>query len=188
MPSIRTFIAVELPPAVTFLLGKVQEDLKSKGIRAKWVKPENIHLTLKFLGNVSPDDIEKINRAMAGAVGSFAGINLIAKGVGVFPGMRRPRVIWVGLGGQIQLLLDMQRALENSLEPLGFKREKRSFKGHLTLGRIRKTIQPSRIRQIMQEYAALTSEEFTVSRITLFKSELKPTGAVYSQLQQAALK
>ncbi len=188
MPSIRTFIALELPPAVISLLGKVQEDLKSKGIRAKWVKPENIHLTLKFIGNVSPDDIEKISRAMAGAAEGFAGINLIANGVGVFPGIKRPRVIWVGLGGQTQLLLALQRALENNLEPLGFKREKRSFKGHLTLGRIRKTIQPNKIRPILLEYAALTSEQFTVRRISLFKSELKPTGAVYSQLQQAVLK
>jgi 2'-5' RNA ligase len=82
----------------------------------------------------------------------------------------------------------MQHALENNLETLGFKREKRSFKGHLTLGRIRKTIQPNKIRPILQEYAALTSEQFTVRRIFLFKSELKPTGAVYSQLRQAVLK
>jgi 2'-5' RNA ligase len=187
-PTIRTFIALELPPSVISLLEKVQDDLKSMKIRAKWVRPENIHLTLKFLGNINPDDIDNIGGAMMDAVDDFAGINLVARGVGVFPGIKRPRVIWVGLGGQIQLLFAMQRALEDNLEALGFRKEKRPFKGHLTLGRIRQTIDPSMIHQIMREYATLPSEKFTVRRIILFKSDLKPTGAVYSQLQQAVFK
>ena len=186
-PTIRTFIALELPPSVISLLEKVQEDLKSMRLRAKWVRPENIHLTLKFLGNINPGDIDKIGGAMMDAVDDFAAINLVAGGVGVFPGIKRPRVIWVGLGGQIQLLFAMQRVLEDNLAGLGFKKEKRPFKGHLTLGRFRQTANPNTIRQIMREYANLYSEEFTARRIILFKSDLKPTGAVYSQLQQAVL-
>jgi 2'-5' RNA ligase len=187
-PTIRSFIALELPPSVISLLGKVQEDLKSMRLRAKWVRPENIHLTLKFLGNINPGDIDKIGRAMMDAVDDFTAINLVARGVGVFPGIRRARVIWVGLGGQIQLLFAMQRLLEDSLAALGFEKEKRPFQGHLTLGRFRQTVNPSTLRQIMQEYSNLSSEEFTARRIILFKSDLKPTGAVYSQLQQAAFK
>ncbi len=186
-PTIRTFIALELPPSVISLLEKVQEDLKSMRLRAKWVRPENIHLTLKFLGNINPGDIDKIGGAMMDAVDDFAAINLVAGGVGVFPGIKRPRVIWVGLGGQIQLLFALQRVLEDNLAALGFKKEKRPFKGHLTLGRFRQTVNPNTIRQIMREYANLYSEEFTARRIILFKSDLKPTGAVYSQLQQAVL-
>ena len=187
-PTIRAFIALELPPSVISLLEKVQEDLKSLRVRAKWVKPENIHLTLKFLGNISPDDIDKIGGSMMDTVEEFAPIDLVAMGVGVFPGIQRPRVIWVGLGGQIQPLFAMQRVLEDNLADLGFKKEKRPFKGHLTLGRIRQTVNPTTIRQIMREYANLSSEEFTASRIILFKSELKPSGAVYSQLLQAVFK
>jgi len=157
-------------------------------LRAKWVRPENIHLTLKFLGNIDPGDIDKIGGAMMEAVGDFAGIDLVARGVGVFPGVKHPRVIWVGLGGQIQLLFAVQRVLEDSLAALGFEKEKRPFQGHLTLGRFRQTVNPNTLRQIMQEYSSLYSEEFTARRIILFKSDLKPTGAVYSQLQQAAFK
>ena len=188
MPStIRTFIALELPPSVISLLEKVQEDLKSMRLRAKWVRPENIHLTLKFLGNINPGDIDKIGGAMIAAVDDFAGLTLVARGVGVFPGIKRPRVIWVGLGGQIQSLFTLQRVLEDNLAGLGFKKEKNPFKGHLTLGRFRQTVNPNTIRQIMREYANLYSEEFTARRIILFKSDLKPTGAVYSQLRQAVL-
>ena len=186
-PTIRAFIALELPPPVISMLGKVQEDLKSMGLRAKWVRPENIHLTLKFIGNINPGDIDIIGGAMMDAVEDFAAIDLVAGGVGVFPGIKRPRVIWVGLGGQIQSLFAMQRVLEDNLAPLGFKKEKRPFKGHLTLGRFRQTVNPNTIRQIMREYANLYSEEFTARRIILFKSDLKPTGAVYSRLQQADL-
>lgn len=187
-PTLRTFIALELPPSVISLLEKVQEDLKSMGLPAKWVRPENIHLTLKFIGNINPGDIDKIGGAMVGAVDDFAAITLVAGGVGVFPGIKRPRVIWVGLGGQVQLLFAMQRVLEENLAALGFKEEKRPFKGHLTLGRFRQTVNPNTIRQIMREHANLYSEEFTARRIILFKSDLKPTGAVYSQLMNFAFK
>jgi 2'-5' RNA ligase len=186
-PTIRTFIALELPPSVISMLGKVQEDLKLMGLRAKWVRPENIHLTLKFIGNINPEDIDMIGGAMKDAVDDFTAIDLVAGGVGVFPGIKRPRVIWVGLGGQIQSLFAMQRVLEDNLASLGFKKEKRPFKGHLTLGRFRQTVNPNTIRRIMREYANLSSEEFTVRRIILFKSDLRPTGAVYSRLQQAVL-
>jgi 2'-5' RNA ligase len=182
-PTIRTFIALELPPSIISLLEKVQEDLKSMRLRAKWVRPENIHLTLKFLGNINPVDTDKIGAAMTDAVDDFAPLNLVAGRVGVFPGIKRPRVIWLGLGGQIQLLIAMQRLLEDNLAALGFKKEKRPFKGHLTLGRFRQTVNPNTIRQIMRQYANGYREEFTARRIILFKSDLKPTGAVYSRLQ-----
>ena len=189
MPStIRTFIALELPPSLISLLAKVQEDLQSMGLRAKWVRPENIHLTLKFLGNINPADIDNIGRAMVDAVGKFETFNLVAGGVGVFPGINRPRVIWVGLKGQIQLLFAMQRLLEDNLAALGYKKEKRPFKGHLTLGRFKQRVNPDTIRRVLQEFGNLSSEEFTTRRVIFYKSDLKSTGAVYSQLQQAVFK
>ena len=188
MPStIRTFIALELPPSLISLLAKVQENLQSMGLRAKWVRPENIHLTLKFLGNINSADIDNIGGAMVDAVGNFEPFNLVAGGIGVFPGVNRPRVIWVGLKGQIQLLFAMQRLLEDNLAALGYKKEKRPFKGHLTLGRFKQSVNPNTIRRVLQELGDLTIEEFTARRVIFYKSDLKPTGAVYSQLQQAVL-
>jgi 2'-5' RNA ligase len=188
MPStIRTFIALELPPSLISLLAKVQEDLQSMGLRAKWVRPENIHLTLKFLGNINPTDIDNIGGAMVDAVGEIETFNLVAEGIGVFPGIKRPRVIWMGLKGQVQLLFAMQRLLEDSLAALGYKKEKRPFKGHLTLGRFKQSVNPNTIRRVLQEFGDLTIEEFTARRVIFYKSDLKPTGAVYSQLQQAVL-
>jgi 2'-5' RNA ligase len=187
MPStIRTFIALELPPSLISLLAKVQENIQAMGLRAKWVRPDNIHLTLKFLGNINPADIEKIGRAMVGAVSEFETFNLVAAGIGVFPGVNRPRVIWVGLKGQVQLLFAMQRRLEDNLAVLGYKKEKRPFKGHLTLGRFRQNVNRETIRRVLQEFGNLASEEFTVRRVIFYKSDLKPTGAVYSELQQAS--
>jgi 2'-5' RNA ligase len=184
--TIRTFIALELPPSLISLLAKVQENIQTMGLRAKWVRPDNIHLTLKFLGNINPADIEKIGRAMVDAVSEFETFNLVAAGIGVFPGVNRPRVIWVGLKGQVQLLFAMQRRLEDNLAVLGYKKEKRPFKGHLTLGRFRQNVNRETIRRVLQEFGNLASEEFTVRRVIFYKSDLKPTGAVYSELQQAS--
>ena len=156
------------------------------GLRAKWVRPENIHLTLKFLGNINPADIDNIGGAMVDAVGKIETFNLVVGGIGVFPGINRPRVIWVGLKGQIQLLFALQRLLEDNLAALGYKKEKRPFKGHLTLGRFKQSVNPNTVRRVLQEFGNLAIEEFTARRVIFYKSDLKPNGAVYSQLQQVS--
>ena len=182
--TIRTFIALELPASIIALLDTVQQELKSLRLRAKWVRSENIHLTLKFLGDIDPGDVNRIVEAMSAAAEGFTPFTLAVGGVGVFPGIKRPRVIWIGLGGQIRLLIQLQRKLADNLAAIGFPKEKRPFKGHLTLGRIREAVNPNTIRQIIEEYSVLGSEEFTVGKVVLFKSDLKPSGAVYTRLQQ----
>jgi 2'-5' RNA ligase len=185
--TIRTFIALELPPAVISLFQEVQQDLKRLKIRARWVRPENIHLTLKFLGDVNPDDIDKIGTAMACAAIDCLPVTVSVRGIGVFPGIKRPRVIWVGLGGETPALFALQSRLEQELAGAKFPKDKRSFKAHLTLGRIKRTANPAVIRQMLTNYAKLSSEEFTFNQIILFKSDLKPSGAVYSKLKQTNL-
>jgi 2'-5' RNA ligase len=185
--TIRSFIAIELPEAVGSLLGKVQQDLKALRLKAGWVRPQNIHLTLKFLGNINTDDIGKIGGAMKAAAEEFEPFTLTVGGIGFFPGIKRPRVIWVGVGGQTQDLFALQRSLEDRLAAADFPKEKRSFKGHLTLGRFRDGPDPAAIRRVIQEYTDFGKEEFQTRRIVLFKSDLKPSGAVYSQLLQAEL-
>jgi 2'-5' RNA ligase len=185
--TIRTFIALELPPAVISLLREVQQELKRLKLEARWVRPENIHLTLKFLGDIQSGDVDRIGVAMANAVSGSAPILLAVKGIGVFPGTKRPRIIWLGTGGDIQKLLALQRRLEKELATLGFPKEKRAFKAHLTLGRFKHAAKPELIRQMINEFTDLSSENFFLKQLILYKSDLKPSGAVYSQLKQAKL-
>jgi 2'-5' RNA ligase len=185
--TIRSFIAFELPDAVMSLLDTVQQELKSLRLKARWVRPANIHLTLKFLGDINPGRIDDIGAAMADAAADCPALALAVGGIGFFPGVRRPRVIWLGLGGQIQPLLNLQRNLEDRLAALGFAKEKRSFKAHLTLGRMRDAVDPALIGRAAEQYAELGNQQFTADRMILFRSDLQPSGAVYSQLRQVGL-
>ncbi len=186
--TIRSFIAVELPAAVISLLDNLQQELQALGLKARWVRPQNIHLTLKFLGNIDPAAIEDIGEAMAEAAGDCAPFALTVGGIGFFPGIKRPRVIWVGLGGATTVLLNLQRNLANRLAAVGFAKEKRSFKAHLTLGRIRRAVHPNILGQALEDYSDLENLNFSADRIILFKSDLKPSGAVYTHLKQAELR
>lgn len=185
--TIRTFIAVELPEKIISSISRVQENVRSYGFKIRWVRPENIHITLKFLGNVKKADIEKVGEAIFESVKEYSAITLRAKGIGTFPGIKRPRVIWVGISGQLDLLVGLHKTLDEKLEAIGFPRENRSFKGHLTLGRVKAKIDPKRFGDALDELAGFESESFVADRIILFKSELKPTGAVYTKLVEASL-
>ena len=186
--KVRAFIAIELPDSIRSLLDQVQQELKSLRLKARWVRAENIHLTLKFLGDIDAGDIDNIGGAMADTAADSAPLALKIGGIGFFPGIKRPRVIWVGLGGDIPNLLNLQRNLEDRLVPVGYAKEKRSFKAHLTLGRIRQAANPETIRRILKEYIELGDHQFMADRIILFKSVLKPSGAVYSPLKQTDLR
>lgn len=166
------------------MLRDVQNDLRGNKFRVKWVRPDNIHLTLKFLGNIDSTDIVGIAGAMSEAIQGCGPINLYAEGVGVFPGIKRARVIWMGLGGQVQPLSEIQRKLEKNLAEIGFSEENRSFQAHLTLGRFKSAVNPKVIEPILQKYSAIRSEAFTLNQIVLFKSDLTPSGPVYSALQR----
>lgn len=184
--TIRSFIAIELPQSVIGLLKTIQAGMKAEALKAKWVQPGNIHLTLKFLGNIDPADTEKIAAAMSNAVRDQNPFSLVAKGVGVFPGSRRPRVLWVGLNDRSGSLRTLQTTLDANLADIGFPKEKRPFKGHLTLGRIKRAPGPKDVAEMLQKYADFVSDEFEIHQITLFKSDLQPTGAVYSKLQEVS--
>lgn len=179
---IRTFIAIELPEEIIYTIGKVQEKIKSHGFKIRWVRPGNIHLTLKFLGDIKEADTEKVARAVAESVTGYHPISLTVKGIGVFPGIKRPRVLWLGISKQLDLLTALQRTLDEKLEAIGFPKEKRPFRGHLTLGRIKDKIDPKRLNDVLKEFNKFESGHFIADRIILYKSELKPKGAVYTKL------
>jgi len=151
------------------------------------VKPGNIHLTLKFLGDIDPLDIDNIAGAMDDAAREIAPFTLRVGGIGFFPGIKRPRVVWVGLGGDSQILFDLQRKLEDRLASAGFPKEKRAFKAHLTLGRIRDAVHHDTAGRAIQHFTRPAGQHFTADRIILFKSDLKPTGAEYSKLKETKL-
>ncbi len=184
---IRTFIAIELPEEIIYTISKVQEEIKSYGLKIRWVRPENIHLTLKFLGDIQEADTEKVARAVSESVTGYHPISIAVKGIGVFPGIKRPRVIWLGISKQLDLLTGLQKTLDEKLEAIGFPKEKRPFRGHLTLGRIKDKIDPKRLNDVLKEFNKFESEHFFADRIILYKSELKPKGAVYTKLANQLL-
>ncbi len=185
--TIRSFIAFELPENIISSIGKLQKQIKCHGLNARWVHPENIHLTLKFLGDITKTDIENAGGAIIETAKGYAPISLSAKGIGIFPNIKRPRVIWVGIAGQISTLVGLQRELDENLGSIGFAKEKRLFKGHLTLGRIKKKIPLKRLVDAIKKFEGFESEIFTVDQIILFKSVLKPSGSVYTKLLIADL-
>ena len=184
--TFRAFIAIDLPASIRSSLADTQEILKSFGFRVKWVRPQNIHLTLKFLGNIDSDLTDKIIAAMNLTAKDYTGVSLSAKEIGVFPNIRRPRVIWAGLSGQLETLKNLQQTLDGHLANLGFPKETRMFKGHLTLGRVKGKIASDQMKTAIDRLKGFESESFEINEIILFKSELRPTGAEYSMIKRVA--
>lgn len=185
--NIRAFIAIELPVKIVFSISQIQERIATYGFKIRWIRPENIHLTLKFLGDIKTADIDKIGGVMDESVRGHAPISLKAKGIGVFPGIKRPRVIWTGVSGEVNQLFGLQKRLEDNLDGLGFPKENRPFKAHLTFGRVKNRLDPKRLGDALSEFIGFESEEFVADRVILYKSDLKPAGAVYTKLVEAVL-
>lgn len=185
--TIRTFIAIEIPGNIISKIRELQEGIKVYGLKIRWVRSENIHLTLKFLGDVEAVTIGEIAKTISKTVERYPPISLNAKGIGVFPDIKRPRVLWVGLTGQLESLVKLQKTLDDNFKLLGFPGEKRSFKGHLTMGRIKAKIDVKKFGDALMAYRNFESETFTADQIILYKSELKPSGAVYTKLSSASL-
>ena len=191
MEQLRAFIALELPKTVTETLKRLVQQLRSLGIEeVRWTDPDGIHLTLKFLGNISSDSVTQVSRAVSRCAASVAPLDLFLKDLGAFPSLRDPRVIWVGLGGDLNALAALQTALEMEVEHLGFARERRPFSPHLTLGRTRNGISPPQRRKIGEAIGSVGMDVgggLTVGEVNLMKSTLTPSGAVYTCLHSAPL-
>jgi 2'-5' RNA ligase len=184
---IRSFIAIDLPDATRQALAAVQEQLKQSRATVRWVKPGSIHLTLKFLGNIHAAQVEDIARAVVQEIRDQAPITLRPAGLGAFPSLRKPRVIWIGMNGEVQRLNAIQVRVDNALEPLGFVREKRGFRPHLTIGRVKDR---RRLQSLVDAMVTLDVEPFNsfdADEIILYKSDLRPTGAIYTKLHRMPL-
>ena len=191
MDVVRSFVAIELPAGIRTELTSLEEKLKARRHPfVKWVDPESMHLTLKFLGNVAVDSVPQIVGAMSRVAGMHSPFKLQVADTGAFPNWQRPQVVWVGMGGELDRLNSLQKELESVLSPLGFPPESRPFSAHLTLGRLRDRVTPDdrrRFAGFAQTVEFKTSLSFEVNAIRLMKSQLTSAGPIYSELAAARL-
>ncbi len=180
---LRLFVACELPPAVREALGDLQGSLRKAGAsNLRWVRPEGIHLTLKFLGSVAPERVGGVQDALGKAVSEPFRWQVRLSKVGGFGGPARLRVVWVGLEGDLEPMNEMARRVELALKPLGFPSEGRPFAPHLTLARVRDEAsveERRRLHQLLQAFPFPSSPAFTLDSVSLMRSFLEPGGARY---------
>src|SRR5262249_49707793 len=167
------------------------EDLENRlrriDAQVSWVKPSNVHLTLKFLGGVAADMIEAVSAAVERSARATTTFELEVQGTGCFPSPRSPRVFWVGLGTLPDALVQLYTSLEQELARLGFEREKRRFAPHLTIGRLRTPRNGAELAQKLIDIG-FESEKFVAREVVVMRSQLKPTGSIYTPLSSSPLR
>ena len=184
---IRSFLAIELPKSIVKKIEEVQDELKLSRADVRWVSPGKIHLTLKFFGNIDESKIESIVQAIEGPGKATPSFSLKVKGLGAFPHLKNPRVVWMGLTEGRDNLTTFQRQLEEELEKIGFEREERPFQPHLTLGRSNSSRRRDELSGMMEKYREEEFGEFPVEKVVLFKSDLRPSGPIYTALKEVKL-
>jgi len=180
---IRSFLAIELPKPILGKIEEVQGDLRSTHADVRWVSPEKIHLTLKFFGNIEESRIDLIFKSIEEPVRDALPFSVRVEGVGAFPSLKNPRVVWMGLDDGKERLVSLQKQLEDCLEKIGFEPEDRPFQPHLTLGRMKSTQGKEELVRGMEKYREEEFGAFQVERVVLFKSELRPSGPIYTLLR-----
>ena len=184
---IRAFLAVELPEALRQEVADFEADLQRAGADVKWVAPANLHLTLKFLGNVAEERVSSLTEALGQACASHSPLTLTLEGIGAFPKTTAPRVLWVGTGEGKEPLAKLARQVEEACMALGFPAEERPFSPHLTIGRTRSTRGIARLIKQLQVAEFRGATPAPVSRVTFFQSTLGPHGPAYTPLAEIPL-
>jgi 2'-5' RNA ligase len=186
-PSIRSFVAVLLDEPTRTAVSALIDHLRPLSRAVGWVPAQNLHLTLKFLGNQSPERLEEVTEALRAAAAGQPPFTVTFHGVGAFPGIERPRILWVGLAHGAVEARTLQERVEQALEQRGVPREGRPWHPHLTVGRVfddrrwRREASPS-LRTALAQAAAREFGSLTVTHIALMRSDLSPAGARYSEL------
>ena len=184
----RTFIAIDLESDIKKVLSLLVDELDKGNRNIRWVKHEGMHLTLKFLGEISIEKVPEIENVLKMISKKYDPFPLKFKGTGSFPpGMKNPRVLWVGIEEE-ETLMALQSQLEGELEKLGFPREQRKFHAHLTLGRVKSLFNIKETLLLLEKYKDRNFGEMKANRISFIQSTLKPTGAEYSILSEFELK
>jgi len=180
---IRAFLAIELPDALRPGLTQVQEELKRSRADVRWVPVGNIHLTMKFFGNVPEDETGPLAQAARAATAEAAPLQLQVTSAGAFPSPMSPRVVWLGLGGDMVPLTQLFYRLEKAFAALGYPPEGRAFNPHLTLGRVKSPANRDKLARLLAKLPPLNWPPFTVKELVLFQSVLSPQGSTYSPLE-----
>ncbi len=181
----RIFIALELPESVRKRLGQLQGRLKGTEDRIRWVKPSLIHLTMKFLGEIKEEDLEKVIRTAHSAAGPFAVFKLRIGKMGAFPNFSSPRVIWVGIEEGKDKLETLAAELDEKLGQEGFNRSSRKWTSHLTLARVKVLKERKRLEALLLQYCKeVEGIEVKVESLSVIKSELTPQGPIYTVLER----
>ena len=180
---IRSFLAVELPKPILGKIEEVQGDLRSTHADVRWVSPEKIHLTLKFFGNTEESRVDLIFKSIEEPVQNTLPFSIRVRGAGAFPSLKNPRVIWMGLADGKEMLVSLQKEIEGCLEKIGFEPEDRPFQPHLTLGRMKSSRGREELVRRMEKYTEAEFGVFQIERVVLFKSDLRPSGPIYTLLK-----
>jgi 2'-5' RNA ligase len=189
LETIRAFIAVPASEEVRRLVGDVTGSLRWVGANVKWVEPQNIHVTVKFLGNVTKEDADNLGPALSRALEGTAGFDVDIAEAGTFPGGRKPpRVVWLGLGEGFEALKDIAEKVDAACSGLGFERETRPFKAHLTIGRVRRG--SGKLGELAEAVGQVEFKplKLKVDRVNLTRSRLSPRGPTYTVIESIALK
>jgi 2'-5' RNA ligase len=184
----RSFFAVELSAEIAAGVRRIQGELRERAAGVRWVRPEGIHLTLKFLGEVDPNLIERIVSKTEEAVQGVSSFTVEIRGVGGFPTAKNPRVIWLGVEDHSGMLKQLQARVEGGMEELGFTQERRGYTPHLTVGRLRAGKERRAVAQALDAIRASDLGTMEVQEVILFRSHLKPTGAEYTKLNSFPLR
>jgi len=183
---LRCFVAIEIPETIRQDIGKLIGIFKKHNVDVKWVDYKNIHLTLKFLGKTSDDLLPRVHESLQKVAISYEPLYIKICKVGVFPNRKYPRVIWVGIEDS-ETLGRLQGDIENSMALLGFQREERAFRPHMTVGRVRSQRGTGTLMNELDNYKEKDFGAIEVTNLKLMQSELKPTGAQYNCLYEIPL-
>jgi RNA 2',3'-cyclic 3'-phosphodiesterase len=186
--SVRAFVAIETSAAVRQRATELIGILAASEAKVSWVKPQNLHLTVKFLDEVPLDSIPKVSAAVQKAVAGLEPFELEIRAAGAFPSTSRPRTLWLGTGQGSESLGRLHMALESALHKVGYPREHRRFAAHLTLGRVRE-LGPGleQLAPLVNRHADFAAGRFPVVELLVFSSQLTPQGPIYEVLSRAAL-
>ncbi len=183
----RAFIAVEIPDEVKAKFEEAQGRLRRSGADVRWVKPANTHITLEFLGETPVEKIEEIKSVLSRVAATHGPFEVSIETLGVFPNVRRPRVVWIGITQGAQPLVALQASVNAQLREIGFRPEEREYSPHITLGRVRGTKNLEKLTSGLEAEKDFRAGEFHAAEVHLIRSVLSPEGPSYTKLLSAPL-
>jgi RNA 2',3'-cyclic 3'-phosphodiesterase len=187
MEKIRVFVAVELADTIKNEIGRLQDDFKKVKTDVKWVRPESIHLTLKFFGYIPADQVRIIEKEITGIAENLCYFTVSVTGVGSFPVSGNPRVVWVGINDPDNKILNLQKNIEECFKKLGFAAAEHPYMPHLTIGRVNGKDNLKGFHALIKEKRGVEFPGMTISDISIIKSDLRPEGPVYTILKKIKL-